>query len=122
MKTIRRLIHSIRFILYMIYYVILSICEYVLDNRKSLFTYKNDKRNLYDVLGIESIEELKNKHCIFAWDEVLGSKIIKEDKDKVVVYFHSPAWTWEHLCGRGGFLHIDKKTKNQIYFEETIMN
>ena len=72
---------------------------------------------------------------IFPWKDVVAS--IKEqeftpiiidhkcDKCKnntVVVYFVSPQWTWEKLCGRAGYLVICPHCIHQIDFSCTVMN
>lgn len=38
------------------------------------------------------------------------------------LYFTSPAWTWENLCGREGWLLYDAATKTQYDFVMTVMN
>lgn len=38
------------------------------------------------------------------------------------VYFTSPEWTWQHLCGRAGHLLYDRGTATQYEFICTIMN
>ena len=38
------------------------------------------------------------------------------------IYFVSPAWTWENLCGREGWLLYDPETGEQQAFVLTVMN
>ena len=38
------------------------------------------------------------------------------------VYFSSPDWTWQHLCGREGWLLYDRATQTQHAFLMTVMN
>ena len=38
------------------------------------------------------------------------------------IYFSSPAWTWEHLCGREGWLLYDRQDGTQHAFWMTVMN
>ena len=38
------------------------------------------------------------------------------------MYFSSPDWTWEHLCGRAGLLLFDPSTGRQFAFVMTLMN
>jgi len=38
------------------------------------------------------------------------------------IYFSSPEWTWEALCGRAGWLLWNPQTEDQIYFEMTVLN
>jgi hypothetical protein len=40
----------------------------------------------------------------------------------VFFYFESPAWTWENLCGRAGWLVIRKEPSRQVAFFLEIMN
>jgi hypothetical protein len=40
----------------------------------------------------------------------------------VWIYFSSPDRTWEHLCGRAGWLLYDPKSKRQYDFIETVMS
>ena len=47
------------------------------------------------------------KHC--------GKRIVS-------LYYKSPAWTWEHLCGRAGLLYICPYCKEDERFDCEIMN
>lgn len=47
------------------------------------------------------------KHC--------GKRIVS-------LYYESPAWTWEQLCGRAGFLYICPYCKEDDHFDCEIMN
>jgi 2-keto-4-pentenoate hydratase len=38
------------------------------------------------------------------------------------IYFRSPPWTWEQLCGREGWLLVDPRTGRQFQFLMTAMN
>ena len=38
------------------------------------------------------------------------------------IYFISPAWTWEKLCGRAGYLSICPACKIQVEFLTKVMN
>ena len=72
---------------------------------------------------------------IFPWKDVVAS--IKEQEftpiiidhrceactnNTTVVYFVSPTWTWEKLCGRAGYLIICPHCMRQIDFSCTVMN
>ena len=36
-------------------------------------------------------------------------------------YFESPAWSWEHLCGRAGWMTVCDRCRRQVnYFEEVM--
>lgn len=37
-------------------------------------------------------------------------------------YFQSPAWTWENLCGRAGWMAVAKEPPREIAFFVEIMN
>ena len=37
-------------------------------------------------------------------------------------YFESPAWTWEHLCGRAGWLTVCDPCHAQVDFFLEVMN
>lgn len=38
------------------------------------------------------------------------------------VYFRSPDWTWQNLCGRAGWMLWDPSTGEQFCFQLGIMN
>jgi hypothetical protein len=38
------------------------------------------------------------------------------------IYFSSPAWTWEKLCGRAGWLVVCKDCHLQVDFFLSVMN
>lgn len=38
------------------------------------------------------------------------------------IYFSSPDWTWEQLCGREGWLLFDRERRTQHAFHLTVMN
>ena len=89
---------------------------------------------------IASLIKQMNKVCdenkrIFPWKDVVASineqefapiiinhKCDKCKKNTVVVYFVSPAWTWEKLCGRAGYLVICPHCIEQLDFSCTVMN
>ena len=89
---------------------------------------------------IASLIKQMNKVCdknkrIFPWNDVVASindqefapiiinhKCNKCKKNTVVVYFVSPAWTWEKLCGRAGYLIICPHCVRQIEFFCSYMN
>ena len=41
---------------------------------------------------------------------------------KKKIYFNSPSWTWQQLCGRSGVLTICEHCKIQYEFEQYSMN
>jgi hypothetical protein len=38
------------------------------------------------------------------------------------IHFVSPAWTWQHLCGREGWLAVCDACRLQVAFHVTMMN
>lgn len=50
-------------------------------------------------------------------------KVCKHCGKRIVsLYYKSPAWTWEHLCGRAGLLYICPYCKEDDHFDCEIMN
>ena len=37
-------------------------------------------------------------------------------------YFNSPEWTWEHMCGRAGWMTVCDKCRVQVDFFMEVMN
>ena len=37
-------------------------------------------------------------------------------------YFESPAWTWDHLCGRAGWMTVCDPCHRQVNFFLEILN
>ena len=46
----------------------------------------------------------------------------KKPEELAWVYFESPRWTWEHLCGRAGWITICDPCHRQIDFFLELMN
>ena len=108
----------------------------------------NDKTTAVDSLMVREYRDKETKHLIkrmdrasdedkdiFPWEDVAASVkeqqttpiIINHKCDKcwnntVIVYFVSPAWTWEKLCGRAGYLIICPHCVRQIEFFCSYMN
>lgn len=38
------------------------------------------------------------------------------------VYFRSPEWTWQNMCGRAGWMLWDPSTGEQFVFRMTVMS
>lgn len=55
---------------------------------------------------------------------VLVTEIVCKECGKriVIIPFKSPAWTWEHLCGREGELYICPSCMRQVRFDCWKMN
>lgn len=88
------------------------------------------------------IEEIKAIHkeskeiwTSYPWEDVYASMMNEPEKVKesermcphcgnrqVELFFISPAWTWERLCGRAGKLWLCPKCGNQIEFNLEYMN
>jgi hypothetical protein len=53
-----------------------------------------------------------------------ASQAVAQGLDEKVrwIFFTSPPPTWEHLCGRAGWLLYDPITKSQHDFELILMN
>ena len=108
----------------------------------------NNKTTNVDSLIVREYRNKETKHLInrmnkageddnhiFPWENVAvsvkGHKtnpiIIDHKCDKcgnntVAVYFVSPAWTWEKLCGRAGYLIICPHCVRQMEFFCSYMN
>jgi hypothetical protein len=52
----------------------------------------------------------------------LEDKVVLAPKEYCWVYFQSPPWTWETLCGRAGWMVIDVQICKQKAFFLEIMN
>ena len=64
---------------------------------------------------------LQARHRLADTERYQGS--LSEPPENVVwVYFKSPAWTWENLCGRAGWLVITKEPPREVAFFLEIMN
>ena len=73
---------------------------------------------------------------IFPWDDVykcLNKPFLPQGNKRcphcgrssnrlVWIYYTSPDWTWEDLCGREGWLSLCPKCKKQIEFKCSVMN
>ena len=108
----------------------------------------NNKTTTVDSLMVREYRDKETKHLIermnrtgevdkdiFPWEDVAASikeqqatpiiidhKCDKCGNNTVVVYFVSPAWTWEKLCGRAGYLIICPHCLRQIEFCCSYMN
>lgn len=74
---------------------------------------------------------LQDEHRVGELDSDLRSKLEKARQAAIAegasastqwIYFSSPPWTWEQLCGREGWLLYDPATKGQLEFVMTAMN
>ena len=93
-----------------------------------------NKEQLLSIIG--RLKESKTQSdIIYPWEDVLASMIEYPEKvyrssvlcpncgEKILkIYFHSPAWTWENLCGRAGDMYICPRCCAQKDFILTRMN
>lgn len=76
-----------------------------------------------------------NEKRYFPWEDVYASIVKEPDKvtaakkvcsdcgqPLVRLYFSSPKWTWQHLCGRAGTMLICPSCGMQVDFALEIMN
>jgi len=56
----------------------------------------------------------------FVMEECPGCR--KPPEQQEWFFFESPAWTWEKLCGRAGWMSYCARCDNQINFIVTMMN
>ena len=76
-----------------------------------------------------------NSKRYFKWREVVESvqktdllpaivsyKCDQCNRNAVMLYFCSPQWTWEKLCGRAGNLIICPHCMRQLWFHETVIS
>ena len=63
------------------------------------------------------LEELGNYNVL-----VSETRCDKCGKRIIIIPFKSPAWTWEHLCGREGELYICPSCMRQVRFDCWVMN
>ena len=85
------------------------------------------------------IEEIRlsgtEEPVYFPWEDVFDSMLNHSEKvclssetcpdcgERLIqVYFSSPSWTWEKLCGRAGNMLICPKCHTQQEFMLTLMN
>lgn len=71
----------------------------------------------------------------FPWEDVMASMLEEPDKIRMLddycpdcgnryieMYFSSPAWTWQQLCGRAGTMKLCCNCPKQEDFRLEIMN
>ena len=49
-------------------------------------------------------------------------KCARQGKDLTWFYFCSPAWTWEHWCGRAGWIAVCDSCQEQVLFICEVLN
>jgi hypothetical protein len=66
-------------------------------------------------------DTLQSRHSLTDMERYQES--LSEPPENVVwVYFKSPAWTWENLCGRAGWMAVAKEPMREVAFFVEIMN
>lgn len=89
--------------------------EFPWEDVEACFKNKANKARQYH--SKKNVKDLKEYH-----KDILCPKCKKGINDLEIFYFESPKWTWEHLCGRAGWMIACKNCKKQLYFELGVMN
>lgn len=77
---------------------------------------------LADVIASARDANLQRSHNIEAAQAEFASGLPNPPEYYVWIYFRSPAFTWEMLCGREGWFVIDPETLRPQAFIITLMN
>lgn len=115
----------------------------------SMLSYAQTKTNKWDkplfisdsikveilIHSIDSKIKDKSKGEFFSWEDVFASmregykKVKKQTKkchechkNTYVIWFSSPVWTWEEMCGTAGPMRICINCPKQIDYESSIQN
>jgi hypothetical protein len=80
-----------------------------------------------DVILSRQDRELQSKHNVERAVQTYGSKAVCRGcnscgKELAWLYFCSPDWTWELLCGRAGWMAVCDQCNVQVFFECDVMN
>ena len=67
-------------------------------------------------------DKLQSRHRLAEALERYQEKLTEPVENTVWFYFRSPAWTWEHDCGRGGWMVVAKEPPREIAFLLEVMN
>ena len=67
-------------------------------------------------------DKLQSRHRLAEALERYQEKLTEPVENAVWFYFRSPTWTWEHDCGRGGWMVVDKEPPREIAFFLEVMN
>jgi hypothetical protein len=68
------------------------------------------------------LEVTDNPEFIDCGSNLVNITCPKCGKEVRWINFCSPAWTWQHLCGRKGPLAICEDCHEQVYFDCEVMN
>ena len=75
-----------------------------------------------DVISCLRDDSLQLRHGLAAAKERYKAGITEPIENAVWFYFQSPAWTWENLCGRAGWMVVAKEPLREVAFFLEIMN
>lgn len=64
----------------------------------------------------------RNAKAALATDAVNCPNCDAPPADQTWLFFESPPWTWEHLCGRAGWMTICMPCQRQVNFFLEILN
>jgi hypothetical protein len=67
-------------------------------------------------------DSLQSRHSLAAAKERYKAGIAEPVENALWFYFESPAWTWENLCGRAGWMIVAKGSPLEVAFFLEIMN
>jgi hypothetical protein len=65
---------------------------------------------------------LQSRHSLAEARERYGKQLAEPVENVVWFYFESPAWTWDNLCGRAGWMVVAKEPMREVAFFVEIMN
>ena len=67
-------------------------------------------------------DALQSRHSLRDALERHKDRLAESVEDALWFYFESPAWTWENLCGRAGWMVVSKEPMREAAFFLEIMN
>jgi hypothetical protein len=67
-------------------------------------------------------DKLQSRHRLAEALERYQEKLTEPVENAVWFYFRSPTWTWEHDCGRAGWMVVAKEPPREIAFLLEVMN
>jgi hypothetical protein len=94
-------------------------------------------RKIREVAALRDAGNGQNEHeAIYPWVDCAShlEKLVSYDvlvtdmrchkcgRRIVIIPFRSPAWTWEHMCGREGELYLCPSCMRQVRFDCWVMN
>ena len=67
-------------------------------------------------------DNLQSRHSLAEALKRYKEQLAEPVENVVWFYFETPAWTWENLCGRAGWMVVGKESPQQVAFFLEIMN